>query len=390
MQFSDLCYIDSTGYHYADFPAFLTWVQDNFRTTYGSDIYLGPDSQDGQFSALLAQSYFDMAALGAAAYNSFSPATGQGVGLARNVKINGITKRIPTHSTADVAIVGTYGTPLTNALAQDTLQQKWSIPDLVIPVSGTITVTATAVDAGAITAQANTITDIFTPTQGWQTITNPAEATVGAPVESDAQLRNRQVISTANPSLTVFEGTLGAVANVDGVTKSKGYENDTGVTDADGIPDHSIAIIAEGGVNADVAEAIAVHKTPGTRTFGTTSVPTTDSRGMPITINFYRPTPATISAQIIVTPLAGWSSDYEQQIKNAVAAYIVATEIGGVIVLTKLYAIAYLVGTPAYGTFNIVSIELAKNLDPPASNDIDLDFNEIAECDPDTDVSVST
>ena len=90
---------------------------------------------------------------------------------------------------------------------------------------------AGAILAGAVAALANTVTGIFTPTQGWQTVNNSNPATLGVAVESDAELRVRQSVSVADPSLTVFEGTVGSVENVTGVTKTMGYENPTNSTD---------------------------------------------------------------------------------------------------------------------------------------------------------------
>jgi uncharacterized phage protein gp47/JayE len=390
MLISDLDYIDATGYHYADFPTHLAWIQDAYKEIYGTDVYLGSDSQDGQFLALLAQAFYDTAALGASIYSSFSPTTAQGVGLSRVVKINGVNRRGATHSTVEVVLVGVAGTIITGGIAVDTLQQQWSIPTTTIPLSGTITVTATAVLIGSIAALPNTITGIFTPTQGWQTVNNPAGATLGIAVESDAELRTKQAASVANPSLTVLEGTIGAVSDTLNVTKVAGYENDTGATDGNGLPPHSISIVAQGGLDTDVARAIQVHKTPGTQTYGTTTVPLTDSHGMPININFYRPTQATIGVRVTLTPLTGWTADYEALIQEAVAAAVLLTPIGGSIIITKLYVIAYLVGTPAYGSFNIVSIELKKNAGAFGTVDINLLFNEVAVCVPGTDVVIVT
>lgn len=398
MAISDLVFIDSTGYHYLDYPSFLTFIQNSYKGIYGADVYLGSDSQDGQFLAVLAQAFFDTAALGASVYNSFSPTGAQGVGLSRNVKINGLERDIATHSTVDLDIGGTTGTVLTNAIAIDTLQQQWSVPTTTIPLAGTITVTCMAVDIGAIQALPNTITGIFTPTNGWQTVNNPAAATPGAPVESDGELRTRQTISVANPSQTVFAGTMGAVGNVVGVTSFKGYENATGSTDSNGLPAHSIAVIALGGLDSDIAAAIQIHKTPGTQTDGTTTVDTFDSQGMPLAIKFYRPTNAVIHVLVTITPLVGYTSGYATLIQNAVAEFIapaVGAVIGGSIIITKLYAVAYLfasngVQNPAGLSYNIVSIEIAKNGGSLGTSDIALLFNEIPVCDPSTDVTVAT
>lgn len=391
MSIDDLVGIDANGFFYADYPSFLAWLTGVYQTIYGADVYLGADSQDGQFLAILAQAFFDTAAVGSSVYNSFSPVTAQGIGLSRNVKINGLNRRIPTNSTVDLTIVGVAGTTIVNGQAIDILNQKWDLPaSVVIPGGGTITITATSDTLGAINADPGTITTIFTPTLGWQTVTNASAATPGEPVETDAQLRVRQAESTADPSLTVLEGTQGGIANLPGVTAVKVYENDTNSTDANTLPPHSISAVVAGGDAVEIAQEILLHKTPGCFTYGTTSEVVFDSHGMPSTIRFYRPDVATIGVEIVITTLQGWSSDYEALISEAVAAYINANGIGNTIQYTQLFVSAYLVGTAAGQTFDIVSIEINKNAGMFAAANVTLDFNEIPNCDPLTDVSITT
>lgn len=389
---AQLAFIDRTGYHYADYPAFLDYVQSNYRTLYGADTYLGADSLDGQWTAILAQALFDTAALGGATYNSFSPISAQGTGLSRVVKINGLNRDIPTNSTVDLTIVGVAGTPITNGIAIDTLNQQWFLPvSVVIPGGGSIVVTATAQLEGAIVAAANTVTGIFTPTNGWQTVNNASDAAPGAPVESDAQLRARQIVSTANPSLTVLEGTLGAVLNVTGISAAKSYENPTNSTDANGLPPHSFAIVAQGGDATAIAQAIADHKTPGTQTVGTTTITVFDNHGMPLAIHFYRPTTATIGVQITLAAGVGWSTDFEAPIAAAVSAAIQSGGqqdvnisdggIGDTVYLTPLFLAAYL-PAPQGQTYVISGIQLKKNGGGFSAADVALTFIEIPVCSP--------
>lgn len=386
---TDLVWIDSTGYNYLDFPSFLQFFTEQYKGIYGDDVYLGPDSEDGQWVAVQAQAAYDTAALAAMTYASFSPVTAQGTGLARVVKINGLEKLVASNSTVDLVIVGTAGTPIADGIAIDSLQQKWLLPaSVLIPGPGTITVTATAELPGAINALPNTITSIFTPTLGWQTVNNPSAATAGSPVESDGTLRARQIVSTSLPALTVLEATIGAVENVPGVTQVKGYENDTGATDSNGIPAHTISLVVEGGTDVAAATAMRVKKTPGTRTFGTTSVALVDSKGMPITINFFRPDDAVIGARITIAELDGYSTDYAALIQTAVANAIKAVPIGGLVVLTKLFLVAYLPGTVAAGTFDVVSIELQENGGGFGTSNIQLLFKEIPRCVAGTDVVI--
>ena len=390
LRVSDLAWIDATGYHYADYPTFLTFVQQGYSGIYGSDVYLGPDSMDGQWTAVLAQAFYDTAALGGATYNSFSPVTAQGVGLSRVVKINGVNRQVPTFSSVPLTIVGVAGTVILNGIAIDTLNQQWALPaSVTIPGPGTITVTAIAVAVGAINAAINTVTGIFTPTTGWQSVNNAVAATPGAPVESDAQLRARQKVSVANPSLTVLEGTLGAVLNVTGVTAAKSYENPTGTTDANGLPPHSFSIVAAGGDSTAIAQAIADHKTPGTETYGTTTVTVYDNHGMPIAISFIIPTPATIGVRVTLAPGMGWSTDFEAPIAAAIASAVTTGGqnnpypsdggIGDTVYLTPLFLAAYLPG-PQGQTYVISTIELKKNSGSFASANVSLDFDEIPVC----------
>lgn len=387
---ADLVFIDSTGYHYADYPTFLQWRQDQYRAIYGADVYLEPDSQDGQLLAVQAQADFDTAAQGAATFNSFSPATAQGLGLARNVKINGLEKRSATNSTVDLVIVGQGGTVITNGVAQDTLSQKWNLPiSVVIPGGGSVTVTATADQVGAVSGLPNTITKIFTPTLGWQTVNNPAAATLGEPVETDADLRARQTVSTANPSVSLLVGTEGAVANVAGVTDVRGYENDTDSTDGNTLPPHSISIVVSGGDSDDIANTIAVHKTPGTHTYGSTTVDTVDARGMPLAISFYRPTVPEIGVQMTITASPSFTSDYLPVIKQAIADAINAFGIGNDILITKLFAPAYLNGDPAGLSYVIDTLELNKDGGSFAATNVAIAFNEKPLCDPLTDIAIT-
>ena len=379
MAIPQLVYVDDTGYHYADYPTFLAYFQDAYRSIYGADTYLEADSQDGQWVAIQAQAAYDTAALGASVYNSFSPSTSQNDALSRNVKINGIARNTPTFSNVDVTIVGQAGTAIVNGQAQGTDGVNWLLPALVIiPLSGTITVNAICTVLGATQAGAGTITKISTPTRGWQTVANVLAAVAGDPVESDAELRVRQKVSTALPSLSVLDGLTGAIADIDGVTRYRSYENDSDVVDADGLPKHSIAIVVEGGAVQDIGDTIAKKKTPGTTTYGTTSVNTFDKYGLLNVINFFRPTNATITTQITIHPLQGYTTGYEALIAASVIDYYNSLLIGDDVLLSKVYTPANLPGTQAGATYDITLIKLGKNAGPQSAANVVLTFNEVA------------
>jgi uncharacterized phage protein gp47/JayE len=397
---TDLVYIDATGYHFADFPTFLAWVTASYQSVYGSDVYIAPNSLDGQWIAIQAQAYYDMAAMGASVYNSFSPLTGQGTGLSRTVQINGLTRDVPSFSTVPLTIVGVENTVILNGIAADTLNQQWILPaSVTIPSGGSIIVTATAQSVGAVFADIGTVTTIFTPTNGWQTVNNASAATPGQPVETDAELRIRQAKSTALPALTPLDSTVAAVSNVPEVTDCVGYENATGTTQATtNLPPHSICIVVAGSPDSTaVAQAIQIKKTPGTQTYGPspTTVTVFDSQGMPIAINYQAAISAEIQVQVSLTRLSGWSSDFEALIQASVAAVINSIPIGGSgnsgtggsVYISQLYTAAYLNGAPQGQTYDISSIELGKNGGGLSTSNVSILFDEEPVCAPSTDIT---
>ncbi len=372
-----VCTIDENGIFKPDYADALAYLEAEFRGIYGEDIYIEPDSQDGQMLAIFAAAVDACNAQAVAIYNAFSPSSARGVGLSSVVKINGIKRLVASYSTVDLVITGQAGTTISNGIAQDASGTQWLLPaSVTIPSDGDITVTATAKDLGAVLAGANTITQIGTPTRGWQSVNNPVAATPGAPVELDAALRRRQTLSTALPSRTVFEGTIGAVASLTGVARLKGYENDTGTTDANGLPAHSISLVVQGGDATAIAQAIADKKGPGAATYGTTSVDVTDEYGVTRAIKFYRPTPATIRVAISVIAMAGYTTAIEAAIKQACVDWINALDIGEDVEFAEIYVPANLNGALDRRTYKITALTIAKNAGSPGTSDLVIAFNE--------------
>ncbi|MBB3006050.1 baseplate J/gp47 family protein [Cupriavidus alkaliphilus] len=376
--------IDANGITAPTYADVLEYLKAKYRSIYGQDTYLEADSKDGQLLAVFASSINDANAVAVAIYRSFSPATAQNDALSSNVKINGIARHASSYSTVDLLLVGQAGTTITNGIAKDSNGVKWALPaSVTIPPAGEIAVTATCQTIGAVSAAAGSITQIGTPTLGWQTVTNPAAAAEGAPVESDAALRQRQTVSTALPSLTVLDGIVGAVASLPGVTRWAPYENDTDATDANGIPKHSISLVVEGGDATAIANAIAAKKTPGSGTYGTTSVVVLDVYGRPITIRFFRPSNAAITATVNVKALAGYSTQTGDAIKQAIVDYVNGVAIGGGQSGSVEWADAITAANSVGGgtAFKLTGLTLSGPAGAGAP-DVALAFNQAASCTP--------
>jgi uncharacterized phage protein gp47/JayE len=370
--------IDANGIHADDFATTLDKLKADIQSIFGADVYLGNDSQDGQFVAIVAQAITDCNAGCVAAYNAFSPTTAQGNGLSSVVKINGLARNVPSNSTCDLTIVGVAGTAITNGQATDTNGNTWNLPaSVTIPNAGTITATSTCATPGAISAGAGTITKIKTPVFGWQTVSNVGAAVLGSPVETDAALRSRQGQSVAGPSLTVFEGVMASIASILGVTRSRGYENNTNATDGNGVLAHSCSIFVEGGDQTTILQTIARKMTPGTGLNGSINTTYIDATGSSRVVKFSRPTNAVIHVALTVKALSGWSTSVEPLIAQAVVDYINGLPVGDNVHYFDVSAIARIVGSPYASTFSLQAITLAKNAGSPAASDVTIAYNEV-------------
>jgi uncharacterized phage protein gp47/JayE len=368
--------ISSTGIFAPSYPDIFSSLQASFEAIYGSDAYLEPDSQDGQLLAIVAQAINDSNNTAIAVYNAFSPTFAQGVGLSTIVKINGLARIAATNSTADLVLVGNVGTPINNGIVVDANNNQWALPpSVIIPEGGTITVTATCQTPGAVAAAENTISQIGNPTRGWASATNPAAATAGQAAETDAALRIRQALSTSIPALTVLESLYASVANLAGVEAVRVYENDTGTTDDNGIPGHSISFVVEGGDAVAIATAIARKKTPGTGTYGTTTEIITDQNGVPNTINFFRPATLEPAIAITIRSLTGYVETTGTAIIQAIVDYVNGLGIGGgngaAIEWDATLTAAKSTGVVS-NTYNIQSVTIAGG-----SPDLAVPFNEL-------------
>ncbi|EDS6427193.1 hypothetical protein XS46_002747 [Salmonella enterica subsp. enterica] len=377
--------VTAEGISAPDYQTILDTLTSYFQQIYGSDAYLEPDSKDGQMVALVALAIHDANNTAITVYNCFSPATGYGAALTSNVKINGIARKGATNSTVDLLLTGTAGTAITNGTVKDTNNVIWRLPaSVVIGVDGTVTATAICSKSGAVAAPAGAITTINTPTRGWTSVTNPAAATVGAPAETDAELRIRQGQSVAIPSITPFEGVDGAIANIAGVTRHKLYENDTGKTDGNGLPPHSISAIVDGGDVAEIAQTIRGNKGQGVRTWGKTSVTVPDKYGNPHIISFSRPTDVPVYGKITLTVFAGYTSQIGVQIQQAVADYINRLMIGDQVLLSRIYSPANL-GVVSGGNaryYDIQELLIGKSPEAVAAANINIAYDESASCKP--------
>lgn len=381
--------VTAAGISAPSFSEIYAFLIAEFRGIYGDDIYIAPDSQDGQWIGVLAKAQHDTNTAIVAAYNARNPVGAVGAGLSSVVKLCGMTRKTPTPSTVGLVLVGRAGAVITNGLAEDVAGNRWALPaSVTLGASGATEVTATAVVPGATSAPANTITKIATPQAGWQSVSNPSPtATVGAPVESDAALRRRQRASVSPSASVALTRVAGNVAQISGVTRSTALENDTGATDANGLPPHSIAVVVEGGSPQAIATAIANAKTEGGTPYGTTTQSVQDAFGVWRFISFFIATPRRVTVALTVKAVGGYSESVAAKIRAALSGYIQTLPAGGALVeITDLIPIAGLYSPndgardPDGFSYRVQELLLATYPAAPGAADIQTLFNEVPVC----------
>lgn len=376
--------ITDNGVTAPTYSEILEYFQDKARQIFGQDINIDPDTADGQLLAIVAVALHDVNSQAIATAAAFNPQTATGTALDSVVKVNGLTRREPTHSQVDLRIVGQAGTQITNGVAVDSFENRWLLPDsVVIPISGEVTVRATAEELGAIEAEANSITQIGTPTRGWQTVSNPSAAIVGIAVETDTELQRRQSESTSREAVSLWEAIVASLYEVDDVVRVSGVHNDTNSTDADGIPAHSIAMVVDGGDVQEIAETIWKKKGEGVATYGDIRQDITDEFANDYPVYFSRPTIKQIAVTITISQDHGYTTQKLPIIKQRIADFINALPIGEDVNLVRVLTSAVTANGVIDTTFKVTAITIGEVGETQAQLPVVIAWDEAAACDTD-------
>lgn len=368
--------VDGTGFHRTTLAERLTQLQDSYKAIYGTDIDILPESTDGQVIGIFSEALADVDSLAEVVYNMRSPAGAAGAALDRIVKFAGISRNPASYSTVSLTLGGVDGTVIpSGSLVGSTVDAT-----LIFQTTASATIsggTATVVGRAQVTGPVHALNGILnrplTVISGWNTVTNAADATLGADVETDAALRIRFASSVALPSLGILDGLYAALAAIAGVTDAAVYENNTSLSVVKGsvtLPPHSIYAIVDGGTQADIAAALWLKKSAGVTVFGSVAQNITDSQGNTQTMRFDRPTQVPIYVTVkVAAPLPNAT------VKTAIAQAIVDwgdanSKIGVNVFWAKLF-----VPVNTIDGIDVLAIFVGTSASPTLQQDVVIDFN---------------
>lgn len=184
---------------------------------------------------------------------------------------------------------------------------------------------AQALDDGPIPAEVGELNTIITLVPGWNTVSNLQAASLGRLAETDAELRERYksgVYALGAATLPALQANL--EARVAGVTSVKVFENDTDAVDTVGRPPHSIHVVAEGGLDTEIAAAIFNYKAAGIDTYGAIEIDVLDAEGVAHEIRFDRPTPLYVWITAVIDLLPSEEEPFPPDGFSQIAANLLA------------------------------------------------------------------
>lgn len=268
--------LNENGLQLATATELLEDLETKMKSIYGEDIVLDSSTPDGQWLNILVQKGVDVRGLISQLYNSFNPNNTQGALLDQRCAINNVYRKAGTFTTVNVNVTVNTTVTLqgldsnynsidgTGYTIQDDAGNRFILANTQTLTAGTASILFRAETMGEVIVLPNTITTPVTIVLGVVSVNNPTVASfVGSDEETDANLKARRRQSVALGSFGYLNGLQAALLQLDGVSDAKVYENDTNVTDSDGIPAHSIWVVMDGGDADDVANTIYSKKTPG-------------------------------------------------------------------------------------------------------------------------------
>ncbi len=369
---------DTTGASFDAYADLASTVEDLLQTAFGDNVNTTADSVFGHIKDIQALALAEQNEIAEYVKDAMDPSAAAGAALSALVLLNGIQRQEADYSTVTLTCTSLpAGTtiPAGSLVSDPDSAYQWATDSqLVIGASTTGTVSATCTDEGAVTAVADSITQIDTPVYGWGSVTNAASASAGQVEEADGTLRSRRTTVAKRASSVSTSAVYAAVTDVTGVTDCLVLENTSGSTDAYGVPAGNMWVIVLGGADDDIAEAMSAHKAGGVGFYGSSSgTYDNTTTGLTETYYFDRPSDVEVYVTVNVSTDSDYPVDGDDDISDALVAYFATLTLDNDVAHSRLY-------TPVNDVdgHTIDSLYVDTSASPTATDDISIDPNQMA------------
>ncbi len=379
-------YINSSGVIVPDTEDIQGEVEQDYKDIFGEDLDVTPETPQGRLIELDTRLRSEVLQCAASLANVINPNLSYGVFLDAIAALTGCIRKQATNSEVSAVLTGTPGTTIpanSSATTEDSSTVWYLSENVVLGEDGTATGKFYSQDYGEIPLEAGALNTIKTGVLGWETVRNPAPATLGRKRETDSELKERR-ISTLFRGRSFTGDILSKLYDISGVKSVDIYNNYKlnpvtikGVT----IDAKSVFVCVYGGNDQDIGMALHMSTAPGCGYTGNTTVTVMDPWcNHEYEVSFHRPTEIPIDVKVYVKVDTG-TGDVTGAIKQAIMDYqdglvenINGLQIG---VGVSPFEIASAINIRVPGIF-VQQVQIAKHGITLSTNSIDVTMAEIA------------
>lgn len=325
---ADYGFIVETGVIVPDTADQLAQVQSEFRTAFGDDLDVSPETPQGVLIAAETESRDSVARNNAALANQINPNLAGGVFLDAVWALTGGARFVATPS--DIRGVELGGVP--GSIIPAGAIASVGPDGARFQLTGTVVLDGTgqglgvfqSVELGAFPAAVGALNTIVTAALGWETVSNPYAAEAGENEETDSAARARRRRTLALQSVSLPEAIVSGVNDLPGVKSMSFRENITNapiVIEGETLVAHSIFACVDGGLDNDIGLMLLRKKSMGANWNGNTTVTVQEPfSGQEYAVKFSRPDEVLIYMRVYVSPGAPFA-DVPATVRAAILAY---------------------------------------------------------------------
>lgn len=336
--------VTEDGFVIKPLATILTEIEDDQRADIDPGLDLDARSAQGQLNQIFAGALAELWELGEATYGAAYPDSANDASLDNVASITGTTRSPTTKTTiADVEVTLNPNKALPAGSVAHLASQPNArfLSDTLVPADvagGTFTVDFTAESAGAITVAANQLDTIAEPVSGWTGVDNPTAGDTGEATETDAELRVKRIAELESGGSTNVNSIRANLLQDTTAVDAAVFENDTDVTDSNGLTPHSIRAILRGGDSTEIAQSIFDTKAAGIATNGAETEAILDSQGVShdIKYDFASELVYFLTVTVAIDPLTFDTTDGVTDMETAVETYIDALPVGGDVIVDQV------------------------------------------------------
>lgn len=253
-------------------------VEALFRSLFGDDIDLSPETPQGVLVTMLTEERDGHVRFAAEVANQVNPDIANGVFIdAIGAWLRG--QRMPaTHTIINGVIFGGVpGTiiPMGSLVGSSQGDRFYTIATLTIGDQGTVLGTLRAAESGPVLAPVGSLNRVASSVLGWETVDNPIAGTIGRPEETDGQFKLRRIEILARNTMSVVEAIkshLSSIPNVRSFTFRENTSDLEAYIDGVTMSPKSIWVCIDGGADQEIAHALMESKTAGAAFNGSVAI----------------------------------------------------------------------------------------------------------------------